>query len=148
MYVINPVTEVLDFVAGHLAIIGWPVLLGLVWRVRGAVDTYFTDQKVTAKQISDTLAAVEDAKKLAITKVTEAATDGALKAEGLMKKIESNASALHVISENHLTHLSQDVVELKNEQRAVMDKHLEVLQSIDSNIKILVDRAPQRRGRG
>jgi hypothetical protein len=151
MALITSASDVFDYVAGHLAIIGWPVLLGLIWKARGAIDAYFSDQKTASDKISKTLAAVDDAKATAVEEAKKATEHGAQKAQELLSridanqlKIESTANLLKQVDENHLEHMQADI----RDQKQTMDEHLKVLLSIDTNIKILADRGmPRSRGR-
>jgi len=69
--------------ADHLNLIGWPVLLTLCWKFKGAFDSYFNN--------------IEEVR----LKTREAADIG--------KKIQQE---LNTVQTNHLVHLSQDMKEI------------------------------------
>ena len=146
-YMTSDTTTVLSWAADHLNLIGWPILLGIIWRVRGAIDSYLVKQKASAETVAKTLASVEEAKTVAVSRVKEATDHGAAKAQELMaridanqSRIEANQATLKAIEANHLEHLAVDIKEMREDAHGIADKHLEVLQSIDTNIKILADR--------
>jgi hypothetical protein len=123
MYLITSVGDVFDWIAAHLGIIGWPALLGLVWKFRGAVDKFLADQKESTDKVAKVLETVEEAKRVAIMKVEEAKEHGSIKAEEIKHGID-------VLDANHLTHMERD-----------MSEQTKLLISIDKNIAVLVDRA-------
>jgi hypothetical protein len=112
MYLITSVGDVFDWIAAHLGIIGWPALLGLVWKFRGAVDKFLADQKESTDKVAKVLETVEEAKE-----------HGSIKAEEIKHGID-------VLDANHLTHMERD-----------MSEQTKLLISIDKNIAVLVDRA-------
>jgi hypothetical protein len=76
-------TSPFEWASQHLHLIGWPALILIAWKVRGAVDKFFTH---------------------------------VMRVEG----------SIHKWDTNHLPHMQ------------------DYLQSIDTNIKILVDRSPRK----
>jgi len=76
-------TLVAAWAADHLNLIGWPILLKICWKFKGAFDTYFNN--------------LDDVRK----KATAAADTG-----------EELKRGLAVIQNNHLAHLTQDIREI------------------------------------
>jgi seryl-tRNA synthetase len=148
----NTVVEVLDFVAGHLSILGWPLLIGLVWKTRGVIDDYLKEQRDAAEQVTKTFESVEAAKKLALESVKAATEHGAQKAQELItrvdanqKRLEETAAAVRKIDENDLAHLTSDLKSKWTEQGESSRDILKVLQSIDTNIQVMAAVASPRR---
>jgi histidyl-tRNA synthetase len=146
------VSDLFDYVAGHLSIIGWPVLIGVVWRFRGVLDEYFQVQKDAVDKVSKTLESVEQAKAIAVEAVKTATESGTKKAQELMarvdanqERIESAAAAIQKIDQNDLAHLTEGLNKKWQEQGEATRDMLIVLNSIDSNIKILADRSRRSR---
>jgi hypothetical protein len=46
--------DVLSWAADHLALIGWPVVIGLIWKFRGAIDDYVSSWKAASNRIAAT----------------------------------------------------------------------------------------------
>ena len=97
-------TSVLIWASEHLQIIGWPMLVGIVWKLKDAIDKY--------------LGNVDEIK--ADTKATERM---ALEIHG----------AVNTIQNNHLAHLAQDIKSVDNhfekhtEYLASIDKNIALL---------------------
>lgn len=72
-----------EWAAQHIQVIGWPALLTIAWRLRGAVDKVMTKWASMDTRSTETLAVTE-----------------ALKAD------------LQVIGSNHLSHIEKDMAEL------------------------------------
>jgi chromosome condensin MukBEF complex kleisin-like MukF subunit len=107
------------------------------------VDSYLGTQKEALLQVAKTLSAVEEAKKVAMDRVEIALKDGSTQASEIKAlteenkvKIEANALALQTLSGNHLAHISSGIGDLN----AKTDRMVEVLTTMGSDIKILVDR--------
>lgn len=104
----------LEWASQHLQLIGWPALLVIAWRVRGYFET-----------VSKRWEKVEDK-----------TTDSLLRLSEVKHAVDRNEASLNTISGNHLAHIETGIVELNNRQ----DRSLEVLNSIDKGISVLVDR--------
>jgi len=75
--------NVVVWIADHLNLVGWPALITIVWKFKGAFDTYFNNlDEVRLK--------------------TREAAD-------ISRKIQQDLSNVQT---NHLTHLSQDMKEM------------------------------------
>lgn len=90
-----------EWVSSHLQLVGWPVLLGLVWTFRGVVEKWTQKWEMIDSRSKDTLSTVAAVKQQTDT-----------------------------IAGNHLAHIEDD-----------MGKQTIILESIDRNIAILVDRS-------
>ena len=74
---------VAGWIADHLSLIGWPTLIGFVWKLKGSFDRYNSDMAEAREQAG-----------------LAAATTQKLQ------------TSLDTIQNNHLLHLSQDVKEI------------------------------------
>lgn len=72
-----------EWASQHVHLVGWPVLVALAWRARGAVEKFLNNSKVSAIKVEETL------------KISQA-----LQAD------------LQVIGSNHLSHIEKDMSEL------------------------------------
>jgi hypothetical protein len=76
-------TSALDWVANHLQLVGWPALIGITWKFKGAFDKYFRS----------------------IDEVKAKATTTAQTAEQIKRNLDT-------VQNNHLAHLAQDIKEV------------------------------------
>jgi archaellum component FlaC len=65
------------------------------------------------------------------------------RAEATEKMVLEVHGSVNTIRDNHLTHLAQDVKDV----HATYEKQLQILQSIDKGISVLVDRSSNKRGK-
>lgn len=72
-----------EWASQHLHLVGWPVLVALAWKARGAVENFLNEAKVTAAKTEETL-----------------------------KISETMQSELQVIGSNHLSHIQKDMSDL------------------------------------
>lgn len=96
--------DVLEWIATHLQVIGWPVVVGLVWKGRGLLDRFITSWEMSSKKIETT--------------------------EAIAATIKANVDSL---ASNHFEHLAKDLSALKELQEksvvllAAIDKGIAVL---------------------
>jgi hypothetical protein len=109
---VSPLTWLLD----HANLVGWPSLLAITWKLKGAFDKY-SSVIHQAKNNSD-----------AAVKVAE--------------EIKTNLS---VVQNNHLAHLQADIQEMGKTYEKAYEKQIELLQSIDRGISVLVDRSSRKK---
>lgn len=120
-------TAVLEWISNHMNLVGWPLLVGLVWRFRGKVDGYFSSQEKSFQQVAAILETVEIVKRDAMQKIDDAVKNGTASAATLMEKI-------NILDTNHLTHMEHDIRE-----------QTKLLVSIDKNIAVLAERTKRKR---
>jgi hypothetical protein len=53
MYTTSTV-DVLSWGADHLSLIGWPVVIAIIWKFRGAIDAYVLSWKSASERIAAT----------------------------------------------------------------------------------------------
>ena len=82
------VAHSVSWIASNLHLIGWPVICGLAWKAKGAIDGYFNEAKVAQDKID------------AIVKVTS----------------ETKTNIDQLIS-NHLQHIAQGIEKLDETQK-------------------------------
>jgi hypothetical protein len=130
---ISPLWQFLD---NHVPVLGWSagmafmVFCGrLLWKGRGMLDSYLVSSQNDRDIAAKTLAEVEAAKALALSKAAEIATQ------------------MNTLGDNHMSHLQSDVKEMKSALMEKQDQMLEnqsktndILSDISGNIKVLVDR--------
>src|ERR1700690_4386885 len=73
----------------HLNLLGWPMLVGIVWKFKGNIDNFFAEQKIAFNNVGVTLAAVEDTKAEVLKNVRETmASVESAKVEAFVKVAE------------------------------------------------------------
>jgi len=73
-------TSVLDWIANHLQLVGWPALLGITWKFKGAFDKYFNSVEEVRSKSATTAQVAEQIKR-----------------------------NLDTVQNNHLAHLAEDI---------------------------------------
>lgn len=106
----------LEWASQHLQLVGWPALIVIAWKLRGYIErVVFHKWNEVDHKTTESLGHLVEVK----------------------TAIDKTAATLAVISGNHLAHIEIGIVEMNNRQ----DKTLEILNSIDKGISILVDRS-------
>src|SRR5208282_743790 len=124
-------------IVGMLGALVW--LVKFVWGAKGKFDDFVAGLTADRSLAAKTLSEVEAAKKVAMEEVAKAKAHGEDVANELRLEIEDNRKILTKIDENHLAHIQEGISTLNGKT----DKMLEVMNNVDKNIGILVDRTPR-----